>query len=331
MAHLGQVLDGAPPIARTVKWVGRRRLDLTGHPRPELVAPIRIQASAFAAGVPHRDLLVSPDHAVLVDGMLILARQLINGATIRQERDWRSVDYFHVELDSHDILLAEGLPAESYLDTGNRGFFANASVPMELHPDLMTETVVPARETMSCMPFASDEVRIKPVWQRLADRAAVLGQTAGELDTTTDPGLVLEVGGQVLRPNFVEGGMYIFVLPRAVMPQGPGTVWLRSRANAPTDMCPWLEDRRRLGAYVERIALHSMQGDVVDLAIDRPDLLLGWWGVEREGKTLRRWTNGLAELPLIEDVFMVRVWIADSSMTYLVGSATERWRDRSAA
>jgi hypothetical protein len=53
--------------------------------------------------------------------------------------------------------------------------------------------------------------------------------------------------------------------------------------------------------------------------------------VEREGKTLRRWTNGFAELPLTEDVFMVRVWIADSSMTYLVGSATERWRDSWAA
>jgi hypothetical protein len=72
--------------------------------------------------MPNRDLVVSPDHAIFVDGKRICARQLVNGTTIRQERDWTAVDYYHVELDRHAILLAEGLPAESYIDTGNRGF-----------------------------------------------------------------------------------------------------------------------------------------------------------------------------------------------------------------
>ena len=84
------------------------------------MAPIRIQRGAFADNMPHTDLLVSPDHAIFVDGRLICARQLINGTTIRQEKDWTSVEYFHVELDAHAILLAEGLPAESYLNTGNQ-------------------------------------------------------------------------------------------------------------------------------------------------------------------------------------------------------------------
>ena len=110
----------------SVKWIGRRRIDLTTHPRPETVAPIRIQRDAFADNMPHSDLLVSPDHAIFVDGKLICARQLINGTTIRQEKGWTAVEYFHVELDAHTILLAEGLPAESYLNTGNQGFFANS-------------------------------------------------------------------------------------------------------------------------------------------------------------------------------------------------------------
>ena len=80
--------------------VGRRRIDLTAHPRPETVAPVRIQRGAFADGMPHRDLLVSPDHAIFVDGKLICARQLMNGTTIRQEKGWTSVDYYHVELDA---------------------------------------------------------------------------------------------------------------------------------------------------------------------------------------------------------------------------------------
>jgi hypothetical protein len=70
--------------------------------------------------------LLSPDHALFVDGLLIPVRYLCNGATIRQ--DARSeVTYFHVELDRHDILRAEGLPVESYLDAGNRGAFENAT------------------------------------------------------------------------------------------------------------------------------------------------------------------------------------------------------------
>ena len=108
--------------------------------------------------------------------MLICARQLVNGTTIRQERDWTAVDYYHVELDEHAILLAEGLPAESYLDTGNRGFFANSGAPLVLHPDLTDETDYPTREAGSCAPFVSDEASVQPVWQRLADRAAAIGR-----------------------------------------------------------------------------------------------------------------------------------------------------------
>jgi hypothetical protein len=109
------LVDGQEMIPRTVKWLGHRRIDLTRHPRPETAAPVRIQRGAFADGMPHRDLMVSPDHAVFVDGVLICARQLVNGTTICQELYWTALDYYHVELDEHAILVAEGLPAESYL------------------------------------------------------------------------------------------------------------------------------------------------------------------------------------------------------------------------
>src|SRR4029077_9499561 len=134
------------------------------------VAPIRIERDAFADGIPHRDLLFSPDHAIFVNGMLICARQLVNGTTIRQDRDSSAVHYYHVELGEHSILLAEGLPAESYIDTGNRGFFANSGMPLALHPDLTDEADYPTREAGSCAPFVSDEANVQPVWQCLADR-----------------------------------------------------------------------------------------------------------------------------------------------------------------
>ena len=260
-----------------MKWIGRRRIDLTAHPRPETVAPIRIRRGAFADNMPHTDLLVSPDHAIFVDGRLICARQLINGTTIRQEKGWTAVEYFHVELDAHAILLAEGLPAESYLNTGNRGFFANSGDPLVLHPDLTDETDYPTREAGSCAPFVWDEGSVRPVWQRLAERAAALGQPAPQPDTTTDPELRIVAKGRTVRPLYGENGLYIFALPK-----GATEVRLVSRAGAPTDARPWLEDRRCLGVYVERILLRGAS-EMREVPLDHPALSQGWWAVERDG------------------------------------------------
>ena len=68
-----------------------------------------------------------------------------------------------MELDQHAILLAEGLPAESYIDTGNSGFFENSDAPMVLHPDLMDETDYPTREAGSCALFVWDKASVWPV------------------------------------------------------------------------------------------------------------------------------------------------------------------------
>jgi hypothetical protein len=146
-------LVDADEVPRAVKWVGHRRIDLTRHPQSETVAPIRVGRDAFADNVPHRDLLLSPDHAVFFDGKLICVRQLVNGSTIRRERGWTVVEYYHVELDRHAILLAEGLAVESYLDTGNRAFFANSGMPLMLHPNLPNDAIFPTRKSGSCAPF----------------------------------------------------------------------------------------------------------------------------------------------------------------------------------
>ena len=278
--------------AQPVKWLGRRRIDLTAHPRPETVAPVRIRRGAFADNMPHTDLLVSPDHAIFVDGKLICARQLINGTTIRQEKTWTSVEYFHVELDAHAILLAEGLPAESYLNTGNHGFFANSGEPLVLHPDLTDETDYPTREAGSCAPFVWDEASVRPVWQRLAERAAALGQPAPSRRPPPIPALRLVAKGRTVRPLYGENGLFIFALPK-----GATEVRLVSRAGAPTDARPWLDDRRRLGVHVERIVLRGAS-EVREVPLDHPDLSQGWWAVERDGTAMRRWTDGDAVLPL---------------------------------
>jgi hypothetical protein len=82
--------------------------------------------------MPARALFVSPDHALFVDDVLIPAKLLLNGTTVRQVKR-KTVTYHHIELARHDVVLAEGLPAETYLDTGGRAAFGGGAV-VALHP-----------------------------------------------------------------------------------------------------------------------------------------------------------------------------------------------------
>ncbi len=117
----GDLVLSADGAALRVRWVGHRRADCRANPEH---APIRIRAGALGAGTPRRDLVVSPDHALFIDGLLIPAERLVNGGTIVRDAATRVI-YHHVELEHHAVLLAEGAPAESYLDTGNRARFGN--------------------------------------------------------------------------------------------------------------------------------------------------------------------------------------------------------------
>jgi len=121
--------DRAVPIV----WLGHRHVDCRHHPDPERVWPVRVRAGAFGDGKPRRDLFLSPDHAVFVEEVLIPIRRLINGASIAQVMV-DDVTYYHVELPRHDLLLAEGLTVESYLDSGDRSNFANSEA-VRLCPD----------------------------------------------------------------------------------------------------------------------------------------------------------------------------------------------------
>jgi collagen type I alpha len=104
--HPGDLIEARFGGVMPAVWIGRRRVDCRRHPRPAEVWPIRICASAFGDGVPARVLLLSPDHSVFVDHVMIPIKYLINGSTIAHE-PCDEVTYFHVELARHDVVLAE--------------------------------------------------------------------------------------------------------------------------------------------------------------------------------------------------------------------------------
>jgi hypothetical protein len=119
---------------RPIVWIGRREVHCARHPRPRKVWPVRVAVGSFGPGRPHRELFLSPDHAVYIADVLIPIRCLINGSTIVQ-MPMDVVVYYHVELPRHDVLLAEGLPSESFLDIRDGSNYANHPGPARLYPD----------------------------------------------------------------------------------------------------------------------------------------------------------------------------------------------------
>lgn len=162
------------PWLRPVRWVGRRAVDCARHPRPENVLPVLILPGALGPGTPHRALRVSPDHALYLDGRLVPAGRLVDGLVILQPTSTRRVVYHHVELDAHDVILAEGAPAESWRDCGNRMQFDNGGALVALHPDFAAPA--PGR---ACAPMAAEGAEFARLRRRLAARRGSRREAAG--------------------------------------------------------------------------------------------------------------------------------------------------------
>jgi len=108
-----------------VSWLGRQTVSRR-FAEPLRTLPIRVKAGALGPNQPQRDLLLSPDHALLVDGVLVQAGALVNGVSIVRETDMPPVfTYYHVEVADHSLVFAEGVPAETFIDNVDRLAFDN--------------------------------------------------------------------------------------------------------------------------------------------------------------------------------------------------------------
>ena len=105
---------------RPVQWIGRYSFKKRDPSKPWVkdALPVRIARSALAPEVPHTDLYVTGGHALLIDGVLVPAELLINGTTITRDeaREYEELEFLHVKLESHDVVYAEGVPAETLIN-----------------------------------------------------------------------------------------------------------------------------------------------------------------------------------------------------------------------
>jgi hypothetical protein len=279
-----------------VVWAGVREIDLANHSKPAADAPIRFRRDSLGPDQPKRDLLLSPDHCLFLDGGLVPARLLINGMTIIRDFSFSRIAYHHLELERHALLIAEGVAAESYLDTGNRAYFDNASLTMVTHPEFAINAHLNCWQTDACAPLLTRPEDVQPIWRRLADRAASLGFIAPGPETTDEPALRLTVDGKTLWPLTAAANTVTFL-----MPPDARAIRLRSRSAVPRERFPWLDDPRPLGVAVRSFRLRDRSGETV-LPADHPALTDGWHAAERQldGGTWR-WSDGDALLPIVAD------------------------------
>lgn len=152
-----------------IAWIGRRVVDVVHHPRKPQVWPIRVSAHAFAPCQPGRDLWLSPHHGVYINDVLVPVGLLVNGTSIRQIQ-LPAIDYWHVELPRHEVVLAEGLPAESYLERGDRTDFLLSGPFTTLFPVFGGSRM----EGEGCAPWVTEGPALEAVRALVADRAALV-------------------------------------------------------------------------------------------------------------------------------------------------------------
>lgn len=270
------VLSATGRVPVEVIWVGRRQVRCDSHPRPAEVHPVRVEAGALAPGVPTRNLFLSPDHALSLDGALVPVRYLVNGASVRRVA-FAAVTYHHLELLAHGTVLAEGAAAETYLDTGNRAAF-DRDKAVALHALLRTGTA----RRMAGHSLLVRGPKLEGLRRRLLHRAHALGHIL-----TADPALTL-LADDLPVALTAAGPTY-----RAVIPAGTRRLSLQTRTARPVETAPAGSDHRRLGLCV--VALRVAGSPV---RLDHPMLGAGWH--DAEGSL--RWTGGAAQIaPPVSD------------------------------
>jgi hypothetical protein len=290
-------------VPKAVVWVGTRRVE--GSQTEDDSYPIRIRRDAIADGIPRKDLLLTGEHCLFIDGNLVPARMLVNGRSILRDTTLGSFDIFHVETEGHSILLSDGMPSESYLDTGNRRVM-NGRMRIA-HPHAQRSWSADAVAPLNVSPTF-----VAPLWARIRDRAMAMGRPAATPvpRLTTDPHLRLDCGsGTGMPPLRRDGQRYFFRVPLDA-----SSLCLNSRASRPSDVIgPFVDDRRTLGVCVGEVALWLGNTRVAQTGHLSDDRLPGWFTKDAPGA---RWTNGHGSLPfdssLRHDLVMLEVQVVSA-------------------
>ncbi len=269
----GDLVVTASGEMRPVKWVGHSDVDFRRTPDASPGQPIRIAADAFGPARPSHDLYLSAGHSVCVDllgEVFIPVGHLVNGGTIAPV-EVETISYWHVELDSHDVLLANNMPAESYLAMTNRLAFEEMRGLLPADLDEFKRT-----HADFCRPVVTEGPVLGFVRQRLAARAEEIGWTR-----SLDADLHLVADGAILRPR-IESGVATFAFPARTK-----DLRLLSSTFLPAMVGTGSNDPRTLGVMLCDLAIGGKP-----VSLDDKRLCEGVHQFELHAGEQRRWTDG---------------------------------------
>ncbi len=152
--------------SHAIRWIGRRAYSGRFLAASPAVQPILFKAGSLGPYQPRRDLRVSPKHAMFLDGCLVPAECLLNGTSVVRDTACTEIEYFHVELDSHDVILAEDAPSETFVDDDSRAMFHNLSEYRALYGE------PPASPAIYCAPRIEHGETLDRIRRAIDDRAA---------------------------------------------------------------------------------------------------------------------------------------------------------------
>ncbi len=294
----GDMVLTAGGDARPIAWIGQGKV-LATRGRRSAATPVIVRRGALGNGVPHRDLHVTKGHSLFIDDVLIPVEFLVNHRSVLWDDRAQEVNLFHIELETHDVLLANGAPAESYRDDGNRWLFQNANDGWNQPPK------------EPCAPVLTGGPVVDAAWRRLLDAA---GPRPG-IPLTDEPDLHLLADG-VRLDAARSPGRYVFRLNTV-----PGDLRLVSRSAAPAEL-GLARDPRELGVAVRRLEIwHGHR--LTLLEADDVRLRDGFHGFEPACG--HRWTNGDATVPpgLVEGPADIVVHVSGTAHYPETGEAVE--------
>jgi hypothetical protein len=296
---IGDLVTTLEGESRPIVWVGKGRSLVT--PKNPGARPVIVRQNALADGIPSRDLYLTKAHSLYLDDVLIPVEFLINDHSVLWDDNSRVVEYYHLELPAHGVLIANGAASESYKDDDNRDTFLNADRPAGI------------AKSDWFAPVISRGPVVDAVWRRLFERSGKFMPTL-----TTNPDLHLLADG--IRID-AQPGTSKFVLNRA-----PFELRLVSRSASPQSIGR-SSDPRQLGVAVRSLRLDNAE---LSITLSFASRLLDEGFHPAEDTQKLRWTNGDAAIPTraliaFEGAFEITLELAEA-MEYPVDAYVDQSR-----
>ncbi len=266
--------DNGQEVLRQVVWTGK------SHVKADR-SPVIVRQGALADNVPSRDLHVTEEHCLFLEGRFVPVRMLVNGHSIVSDTRHEDYDVYHIELDTHSVIKANDVLSESFLDTGHLTFEGREARNLSWERD-------------SAAPLCTDRSFVEPLFRKIAARVPGLVVPASDTSPEHQTGIALLVNGRTrVTPTRRNGKNVVFMINEPIR-----SLHVLAEAAAPSvRIGPFVDDRRQLGALVGEVHLFTPEGMVPHRKHLEADALTGWH--EKESAQYR-WTGAQAELPDIQ-------------------------------